>query len=245
MRRVPQSFNAVEQVGDEQEISPLHADAQAPIVRFYEDAFEWEHMSYSFYPYHWARRATWRARAAVKAIDPRHQAFLEAGAAKVIVPVAPGYEDHVLAFLDPSDPTANELERILKLPPTSAPANATDQFRDLWIELLTERKPDVARGSGTLAVEHDSTTVRVNADSDWKLDKARDAGREIYVAGNRYEVASVTDATTFVLDRPCESATNPRAAYVAGSTPYGSAWTINVPTSLVVLADNVPALRNL
>jgi len=244
MRRVPQSFNAVAQVGDEQEISPLHADAQAPIVRFYEDAFEWEHMSYSFYPYHWARRATWRARAAAKAIDPRHQAFLEAGAAKVIVPVAPGYEDHVLAFLDPSDPTANELERILKLPPTSAPANATDQFRDLWIELLTERKPDVARGSGTLSVEHDSATVRVNGDSHWEVDKARDAGREIHVAGNRYEIASVTDATTFDLDRPCESANDPRAPYVAGSTPYGPTWTINVPTSLVILADNVPALRN-
>jgi hypothetical protein len=89
MRFVPQNFNAVEQIGDYQEVSPFHADVQAPIVRFYEDAFEWEHMNYFLYSYHWARRASWRMRTAASAVDPLHQAFLEAGAARVIVPITP------------------------------------------------------------------------------------------------------------------------------------------------------------
>src|SRR5262249_40290051 len=71
MRLVPQNFNAVEQVGDLQEVSPVYADAQAPIVRFYEDAFEWKHMNYFLYPYHWARRASWRMRNAVNVVDPQ------------------------------------------------------------------------------------------------------------------------------------------------------------------------------
>ena len=102
MRAVPQNFNAIEQIGEFQEMSTRHAEAQAPIVRFYEDAFEWEHMNYFLYPYHWARRASWRMRTAVEAMgDPTHQAFLEAGAARVIVPVTPGFEDKVAWFLDP------------------------------------------------------------------------------------------------------------------------------------------------
>ncbi|MBK6900031.1 MAG: hypothetical protein IPH09_12440 [bacterium] len=41
LRLVPQNLNAIENVGERQEVSPFHAEAEAPIVRFYENAFEW------------------------------------------------------------------------------------------------------------------------------------------------------------------------------------------------------------
>ena len=249
MRLVPQNFNAIEQIGDLQEVSPEYADAQAPIVRFYEDAFEWEHMNYFLYPYHWARRASWRLRNESDAIDPRHHAFLEAGAARVIVPVTPGFEDKVAWFLDPENAAVTELERILAPPPTAPPPSGNAVFRDLWIELFTERKPDSARGSGTLAVKSGSAQVtinpQINPEGQWRVSQDRDVGRELYVAGDRYLVAGVHDEATFDLDRPYEGSSDPEAAYVAGSTPYGPPWTVNVPTSLVVLADNVPALKTL
>lgn len=245
MRLVPQNFNAIEQVGDLQEISPIYADAQAPIVRFYEDAFEWEHMNYFLYPYHWARRASWRMRTTTDAVDPQYQAFLEAGAARVIVPVTPGYEDKVAWFLDKSNAAASELERILTPPPTTPPSGTTDAFRDLWIELLTYHKPDLARGSGTLAVKKASQDVKINADSNWRVSPDRDIDRELYIAGNRYEVAAVIDGLNLRLDRPYEGSTDNKAAYAAGSTPFGPPWTVNVPTSLIVLADNVDALKAL
>jgi len=47
----------------------------------------------------------------------------------------------------------------------------------------------------------------------------------------------VTDDSTFSLERPYEGESNAAAAYVAGSTPFGPPWTVNVPTSLVVLAE--------
>jgi hypothetical protein len=244
MRRVPQNFNAIEQVGLFQEMSPTYADAQAPIVRFYEDAFEWEHMTYFLYPYHWARRASWRMRTAVEAVDPKFRAFLEAGAARVIVPVVPGYEDKVLAFLDPSQAGASELDRILAQPPPAPPASNNSAFRDVWIELLTEHKPDLAHGSGTLAVVNGSADVRINDDSNWRASAPRDVGREIYIAGERYEIAAVVSEDTIQLDRPYQGATKGEA-YAAGSVPFGPPWTVNVPTSLIVLADNVPALRSI
>lgn len=245
MRRIPQNFNAVEQVANEQEVSPFYADVQAPIVRFYEDAFEWEHMNYFLYPYHWARRASWRMRTEARAVDPVHRAFLEAGAARVIVAVTPGYEDKVAWFLDPLNAEANELARILATPPTAPPSTGNDTFRDLWVELFTERKPEVARGSGTLDVKNGNVEVHINQDSQWRVSEQRDTGRVLYIDGNRYEVARVANDSTFSLDRSYEGESNKAAAYVAGITPFGPPWTVNVPTSLIVLAENVQALKAL
>jgi hypothetical protein len=245
MRLVPQNLNAIEQVGDVQEINPTYADAQAPIVRFYEDSFEWEHVNYFLYPYYWARRASWPMRTASMSPDPLHQAFLQAGAARVIVPVTPGFEDKVAWFLDPSNPATTELERILTPPPGSVPSSATDPFRDLWVELLTDQKPDLARGSGTLKVKHGNSVVQINPDSTWNVAESRDLGREVYIAGDQYDVQSVTNETTFTLDRPYNGPDDNAAVYVAGSTPFGPPWTVNIPTTLIVLADNIPALKAL
>ncbi|MHC2297251.1 hypothetical protein [Rhizobium mongolense] len=242
MRTVPQNFNAVEQVGEHQELSPLHAEAQAPIVRFYEDAFEWEHMVYFLYPYHWARRASWRMRTEASAVDSQFQAFLEAGAARVIVPVTPGYESKVLAYLDREN-TDDELTRILTPPPDTPPMSNSNPFRDVWIELLQDRKADVARGSGTLAVEKGNVDVAINDDSNWSAREEVDIGRELYIAGELYTVADVMNSDSLRIDRPYEGETDPAAIYAAGSTPFGPPWTVNVPTTLIVLADNRPALK--
>jgi hypothetical protein len=245
MRLAPQNLNAIEQVGGDQEINPSYADAQAPIVRFYEEAFEWEHMNYFLHPYYWARRASWHMRSAAQSVDPVHQAFLQAGAARVIVPITPGFEDKVAWFLDRSNPASSELARILATPPGTPPSSSSTLFRDLWVELLTDQKPDLARGSGTLRVTNGNADVQINPDSEWKVSESRDLGREVYIVGDRYEVASVTNDSAFSLDHPFNGASDEAAVYVAGSAPFGPPWTVNVPTSLIVLADNVAALKML
>lgn len=241
LRLVPQNFNSIEQVGDYQEISPVHADAEAPIVRFYENAFEWEHINYFLYPYHWARRATWAMRNATSRVDPRFETFLRAGGARVIVPVSPGYEDKVMSFLDP-EAEGNELSRILAQPRDAIPQAADSAFRDIWIELLTEYKPDISRGSGTLSVTKDSADVSINDDSQWRASD-RDMGRELYIDGDRYVVREIVSETEIQLDRQYEGATNSSAIYAAGSVPYGPSWLVNVPTTLIVLSDNLAQLR--
>lgn len=241
LRLAPQNLNAIEKVGESQEVSPFHAEAEAPIVRFYESAFEWEHMTYFLYPYHWARRATWPMRRAIERVDQRFQAFLQAGAARVIVPVTPGYEDKVMSFLDP-EAEGDELGRILSPVRKQAPQTADSPFGDLWVELLTEHKPDMARGSGTLNLANGSDAVTINDDGNW-LASARDKGREIVIDGEVYVVAETDGERSIRLDRPFEGLSNEAAIYAAGSVPYGPAWTVNVPTTLVVLADNLPALK--
>jgi len=62
------------------------------MVRWFEQAFEWENIAYVSYPYFWGRRTTWIERLNLKNDDPLFLKFLQAGYARVLVPVRLGFE---------------------------------------------------------------------------------------------------------------------------------------------------------
>lgn len=74
--------------------------AQMPYVRFFEQAFEWEHIVYFFYPYFWAWKNAWSKRMLLDDVDPNFADFLRAGAGRVVFPVRPGFEAAVIHYLD-------------------------------------------------------------------------------------------------------------------------------------------------
>jgi hypothetical protein len=75
------------------------------VVQFLEQAFEWERLSYVFYPYFWATRSQWVELANRSGTaDPTFAAFLRAGMARVLVAVTPGYDDAVLHYLRTREP---------------------------------------------------------------------------------------------------------------------------------------------
>jgi hypothetical protein len=74
--------------------------AQMPYVRFFEQAFEWEHIVYFFYPYFWGWKPGWKNRMLLDDVDPRFGDFLRAGAARVVFPVRPGFEAAVIHYLE-------------------------------------------------------------------------------------------------------------------------------------------------
>jgi hypothetical protein len=258
MRTCPYSYDAVIQEQGFQEIDPVVADEQAPVVRFFEQCFEWEQMSYILEPYFWGRRASWALRQNISVPDdPQHQAFLRAGSARVIVPVTPDHEQFVLHYLgsepalpewdpilvknwnpkDPHPPKQRILPTAMDLASTS-PAAVTDRtFPNLWLELLEAYKPDVLRGSGRLDVRHGNARVKL-VDS---IEKAgtRDIGREIYIDGDRYEIVSTQNSgDEFDLDRPYQGPTSDAAMYATGSVKMGAPWEIRIPTDLLVLSSN-------
>ncbi|MFE0149299.1 hypothetical protein ACFWY5_19280 [Nonomuraea sp. NPDC059007] len=75
------------------------ANANGRYIRFLENAFEWQNMLYVFYPHLWGRRARWVPALNVTDPDPDFAAFLRAGAARVQVPVRPGFERAVAYFV--------------------------------------------------------------------------------------------------------------------------------------------------
>lgn len=70
------------------------------LIRFFENAFEWANMSFVVYPYFWGRHARWNAALQFTDPDPDFAGFLQAGAARVQVPVRPGFEKAVAYFSD-------------------------------------------------------------------------------------------------------------------------------------------------
>lgn len=67
-------------------------------VQFLEQAFEWENISYRFYPYFWADKKTWYDSIMTNDNDDEFEEFLKAGAVRVNVPVRPFYEESVLSY---------------------------------------------------------------------------------------------------------------------------------------------------
>ena len=67
-------------------------------ARFMHHAFEWENMSFVFYPYFWARASRWLELFNIEDIDPDFQSFLQSGMVRIVVPVRPGFEAHVEYF---------------------------------------------------------------------------------------------------------------------------------------------------
>ena len=75
-------------------------DKYAALAKFMEQAFEWEIMDYTFYPYYWANRAKWQEMYVSESMDPLFRSFLQSGMARVIVTVRPGFEAAVQFFLE-------------------------------------------------------------------------------------------------------------------------------------------------
>jgi hypothetical protein len=76
-------------------------EAEGPYVRFFEQAFEWEHMTWVTYPYFWGRKSQWDERIAYEDSDPLFNQFLKAGYCRVSIPARPGFEgaiDHFMTY---------------------------------------------------------------------------------------------------------------------------------------------------
>lgn len=97
-----QWYDAFDSVNDEEPptFDLAQAASEGEFIRFFEHAFEWDQLQYVFYPYYWARKETWIPRFLKSDVDPVFQEFLQSGAARVVVPVRPGFELAVNHYLE-------------------------------------------------------------------------------------------------------------------------------------------------
>lgn len=77
------------------------ASLEGKIIQFFEQAFEWHNMTYLFYPYFWGRTGGWsESFTRLAEVDPLFASFLRAGAARIVVPASPAYDEAVLFYLE-------------------------------------------------------------------------------------------------------------------------------------------------
>jgi len=69
-------------------------------AKFFEQAFDWEIMSYLFYPYFLGKKCSWKELYRLDDTDPIFRGFLHAGMARVVVPVSKNFEEAVLYYLE-------------------------------------------------------------------------------------------------------------------------------------------------
>ena len=105
MRNDPVHFSLIAEVdagsGDPHPTPDLAELAStAPTIRFLQQAFEWEHMAWVFYPYFWGRRSQWEHTVTATHTDPDFAAFLNSGAARLSISVRPGFEGLVKHFME-------------------------------------------------------------------------------------------------------------------------------------------------
>jgi len=75
-----------------------NATLNARKIEFFQEAFEWNNMTYETYPYFWGRESNREDRLAMESTDPLFERFLRAGAARVVVPVKPSHTEVVLWY---------------------------------------------------------------------------------------------------------------------------------------------------
>ncbi len=96
-----ENFNSMS--GEPPEIDLVDAAEEGRFIQFFEQAFEWEQITYLFYPYFWGRKDKWVTNSTTFDNDPLFTKFLQAGAARIVVPVQPAYNDAILYYLQTGD----------------------------------------------------------------------------------------------------------------------------------------------
>lgn len=74
-------------------------DNYASFAKFMEQAFEWNLISYNFYPFYWGKRDNWPELYQYDCNDPLFRSFMQAGLARVVVTVKPGFENAVMHYM--------------------------------------------------------------------------------------------------------------------------------------------------
>jgi hypothetical protein len=69
-------------------------------VRFFEQALDWNILSYTLHPYYWAEKCRWAQLMQAKSDDQTFQAFLQSGMSEVVVPVRPEYTEAVAYYME-------------------------------------------------------------------------------------------------------------------------------------------------
>ena len=81
------------------------AKGKGRYIQFLEQAFEWQQLSYLMYPYFWATPPKWiDLMNRSDESDSFLSAFLQAGSARVLLAVTPGYDHAVLHYLATGEP---------------------------------------------------------------------------------------------------------------------------------------------
>jgi hypothetical protein len=206
------------------EIDFDEAKAEGDYIKFFEQALEWTNMTYLFYPYFWSNKKEWTMLSRLDDNDPLYARFLQAGSARVQVPIRGGFESAVLSFISGAQIWNSEGKFVIddKIDPT---------YLSIAEEFKSQSGNNSVEGKGTLKVEKDSSSV-IGTGTEFSVD---DENRQIIIAGRKYVIKEVQSTTSIILRSKYLGEDDSEARYALGGKLVGQPWEIKLPTSLVKL----------
>jgi hypothetical protein len=225
------------------------AKREGEFVRFFEQAFEWHFMNYMLYPYFYARKCSWADKLREEAPNGLFTEFLQAGAARLSIPVSPDFEGFVTTYL---------LNRQLNpyniplIPQNLVPIH--EEIKEMKQNFHTDRDGHVIHDTSvlnTLGTDKFLTDNQIflRNNTDYFVSSAfdqteadKDKDREIFINCNRYRIMSITYDTTIgeiilTMDRPFDEDQDKAWDWSTGAVFVGAAWKFKVPTKLVWLRE--------
>jgi hypothetical protein len=211
------------------ELAFADAAAEGRYIQFFENAFEWENLLYIFYPYFWGTKSDWVTVSQLTDDDPLFTRFLQAGAARVQVPVRPGFAKSILLYLAGAGIWAGPADL----------TNCQEGTPDcLNLSILTELKEQLGNqnieGKGRLSVTKGNAQV-IGTGTAFITD---DENKRIIIHGHTYVIDTVTDLTHIQLSETYLDVTDSNVRYSLGAKLVGEPWEVKLPTDLVMIDEH-------
>lgn len=210
------------------EIDFAEARAEARYVGLFEQGFEWNNMTYLFYSYFWSRKDEWLALVQLADDDPLFNRFLQAGAARVQVPVRPGFEHVVLNYLSGIEIWDADGNFI-----ASEDGDGSTLHLSIIAELKSQLGNNDIQGEGTVSLTNGSDLV-TGTGTQFTRD---DENRRIAFGTARYVIKTWEAPDRVRLRTPYAGQTDTSAGYALGPRLVGEPWEVRLPTNLVKLDD--------
>ncbi len=221
------------------------AQKDGAFIQFFEQLFDWNLMTYLFYPYFWGQKCSWSNKIQENSGDPLFDKALSAGAARALVPVRQGHEPLAMHWV-----TFGEIWEGSSLPPVPGSTYYVSMAQEIKEQkgvFYTDRegKLEVFNGQNEIvltssAYYYDFGTSAVNQ---LKIDN--DIDREIIINCEVYRVVAITEDTTdathhtwkITLERDYEGVDDSNLKWSTGAVFVGAPFEFNVPTNLVYLRN--------
>lgn len=212
------------------EVDFAEARAEGPYIQMFEQSFEWNNMTYLFYPYFWSRKAEWPAVSQLNDTDPLFTQFLRAGAARVQVPVRLGFEQAMLTYLSTGEIWNGSATLV------NSDGDSPDPLHlSVLDELKSQTGDNNVDGAGTVNVTKNSANV-VGVGTAFTAD---DEDRRINLAGKTFVIRTVVDAQNIKLTTPYTGDNASGLGYSMGGKLIGEPWEVTLPTDLVKLDNSL------
>jgi len=245
------------------EMNIREAEEEGRFIQFFEQAFNWNLLTYIFYPYFWGRKCTWEDKLKEESNDLIFQKFLSAGSCRVLVPVRDGFFDYVQYFL-----TTGEIWGQSGVPPIPNDPH----YVSLAQELKEQKGNYFADREGSIdAIDGDNFVTLNNTNHYWTFANSLatppiiaglntlninvDKDREIILDCKIYRIVdiqpnpAVTNHSSWLitLDRSyVGNVDDPNAdlnmKWSTGAVFIGAPWEFITPTTLTFLRDKSPCL---